>query len=279
MPPLRPLLKWAGAKTKLVPHIRALVPDGCGRLVEPFAGSAAVALNLGFRENLLADSNPDVVAVYQALRRAPRRFVADCRALFRPEYNDRIAFNERREEFNRCRDRYRRACLFIYLNRHGYNGLCRYNSRGGFNVPFGRYPRPYFPEDECATMREFLRRAEVRCADFRAILREAGAGDFVYCDPPYSPLTRTASFTAYARAGFSHDDQVDLVGACREAAARGAYVVMSNHDTPITRELYAAADRIVALQVPRMISCVPTNRGKASELLVVYAPVRVAVGQ
>jgi len=272
-------LKWAGAKTKLVPFIRALVPGDATRLVEPFFGSGAVALNLGFRRNLVADANPDVIAVYDSLAAHPARYVRECRELFGPKGNSRNTFDRLRNEFNASRDRYRRACLFVYLNRHCYNGLCRYNKKGGFNVPFGRYVRPHFPAAEFAAFRSFLKRAETCCSDFRPIICQAGRGDFVYCDPPYSPLSLTANFTGYARGGFSHQDQTELVRACRDAAARGAFVVISNHDTAVTRELYAGADRLVELQVSRMISCDGANRNRAAELLAVYAPVPIAFAQ
>lgn len=279
MPPLRPILKWAGAKTKLVPHIRALLPPTATRLIEPFVGSAAVALNLGLPKNLLADANPDVVAVYDCLAEHPVRFVRDCRELFASRNNTAESFNRLRAEFNASRDRYRRACLFIYLNRYGYNGLCRYNQSGGFNVPFGRYTAPYFPEKEFAQFRVFLRRAETVCADFREVIANAKAGDFVYCDPPYSPVSETANFTGYARGGFSHTDQLDLVVSCRAAIQRGAFVVISNHDTKVTRELYADATQLIELQVSRLISCDGANRAKAAELLVVYSPNAVAIAQ
>lgn len=279
VPLQRPILKWAGAKTKLVQRIQPLVPPTAARLVEPFAGSAAVALNLGFGRNLIADANPDIVAVYDSLAKRPWRYIRDCRELFTEANNTADAFNRLRDEFNASRDRYRRACIFIYLNRHGYNGLCRYNQSGGFNVPFGRYTKPYFPEAELVQFRKFLRRAEVHCADFREIIGQASRGDFVYCDPPYSPMSETANFTGYARGGFGHQDQLDLVAACRAAAARGACVVLSNHDTPVTRTLYADADRVIPLQVSRLISCDGENRNKAAELLVVYAGAAIAVGQ
>jgi DNA adenine methylase len=276
VPLLRPILKWAGAKTKLVPAIQCLLPPNRSRLVEPFIGSGAVALNLDFADNLLADANPDVVSVYEALSKTPTRFVRDCRAMFAPKYNTASAFNELREEFNASRGRYRRACIFIYLNRHGYNGLCRYNRSGGFNVPFGRYDAPYFPEKEFASFRSLLARSTVKCADFRGIIAEAGEGDVVYCDPPYSPISETANFTSYATGGFFHQDQLDLVQSCRDAANRGAFVVLSNHDTVVTRSLYRQADRLVELQVSRVISCDSANRKKVAELLIVYEPSRAA---
>ena len=260
-----------------MPHILALVPPTSRRLVEPFLGSAAVALNLGFEENILADSNADVVGLYQSLAADPENFVRECRRLFSSATNTETAFYRIRDEFNGTRDVFRRACLFVYLNRHGYNGLCRYNSKGGFNVPFGKYDAPYFPSEEFAHMTDLLAKAELRCADFRMVIADASRGDFVYCDPPYSPVSVTANFTSYAKGGFTHADQVDLVAACQAAAERGATVVVSNHDTPVTRELYANASHLVELQVSRLISCDGANRTKASELLVVFSDAPLAM--
>lgn len=277
--PLRPVLKWAGAKRKLVSHISPWAPPTARRLIEPFLGSAAVALNLGFAQNLLADSNPDVIGLYRCLGEDAVRFENECRQLFVPANNNAEAYYRLREEFNATTEAWRRSVLFVYLNRHGYNGLCRYNNKGRFNVPFGRYDAPRFPAEEFAQMAGLLARSELRCEDFKTVMREAGAGDFVYCDPPYSPASDTANFTSYAKGGFSHADQLDLVAAAVEAAARGAVVAISNHDTPVTRALYEGATHTIELRVPRLISCDGGSRHRAAELLVVYAaePVMVAL--
>jgi DNA adenine methylase len=268
----RPFLKWAGGKTKLVPAIGAVVPVTARRLVEPFVGSGAVALNLGLPENLLADTNADLIGVYARLRDAPEAFIAECAGLFTPEGNSAAVYYQRREEFNATADPARRAALFVYLNRHGYNGLCRYNARGGFNVPFGRYRAPYFPRDELHAFHALLRRSTLVHADFRAVLTQAGAGDFVYCDPPYVPASATANFTAYARTAFGPAEQQELAAGCEAARRRGAIVALSNHDTLETRALYAGADECHELLVRRQISCHGANRTKARELLVVYRP-------
>lgn len=268
----RPFLKWAGGKTKLVSAIGAVVPRTACRLVEPFVGSGAVALNLGLPENLLADTNADLIGVYGRLRDAPEAFIAECAALFTPEANSAAVYYQRREEFNALADPARRAALFVYLNRHGYNGLCRYNASGGFNVPFGRYRAPYFPRDELLAFNVLLRRSTLVQADFRAVLAQAGPGDFVYCDPPYVPASATANFTAYARTAFGPAEQEALAAGCDAARRRGALVALSNHDTPVTRALYAGADECHELLVARRISCHGANRTKARELLVVYRP-------
>ncbi|MBL9202475.1 MAG: Dam family site-specific DNA-(adenine-N6)-methyltransferase [Opitutaceae bacterium] len=268
----RPFLKWAGGKTKLVSAIATTVPVTARRLVEPFVGSGAVALNLSLPENLLADTNADLVAAYTRLRDAPEEFIAECAGLFTPEANSPAVYYQRREEFNALADPARRAALFIYLNRHGYNGLCRYNARGGFNVPFGRYRAPYFPRDEMRAFHSLLRRSTLVHADFRDVLAQAGPGDFVYCDPPYVPASPTANFTAYARSAFGPAEQEALAACCAAARQRGAVVALSNHDTPQTRALYAADDECHELLVRRQISCQGANRTKARELLVVYRP-------
>lgn len=268
----RPFLKWAGGKTRLVPAIGAVVPLTAKRLVEPFVGSGAVALNLGMPANLLADTNADLIAVYQRLRDAPEIFIAECAGLFSPEANSATVYYQRRDEFNATSDPARRAPLFVYLNRHGYNGLCRYNASGGFNVPFGRYAAPRLPAEEMRAFHSLLQRCTLLHADFRAVLAQAGPGDFVYCDPPYVPASATANFTAYARTAFGPSEQRELAACCDAARQRGAIVALSNHDTPETRALYAGADECHELLVARRISCNGANRAKARELLVVYRP-------
>ncbi len=272
----RPFLKWAGAKTKLVAAIRDAAPARASRLIEPFVGSGALALNLGCTANLLADSNRDLIDVYAELKRGGEQFIDQCAVLFTNKNNCADAFYTLREEFNATRNRRRKATLFVYLNRHDYNGLCRYNASGGFNVPFGRHSAPGFPREEMRVFHAFLQRCELRHADFRDVLAEASAGDFVYCDPPYVPVSATAHFTAYAKAGFGPQDQRDLAECCAAARRRGATVVVSNHDTSETRALYADADECRELLVARRISCNSARRDKARELLVIYRPARAA---
>jgi DNA adenine methylase len=265
----RPFLKWAGAKTKLVSIIRSYVPKHSTRLIEPFVGSGAVGLNLGFQRNVIADSNADLISLYRLLKRDGETFVDECEMLFCERKNHREQFYVLREEFNSTEDRRRKAALFVYLNRHVYNGLCRYNSRGEFNVPFGRYTSPHFPRAKMIAFSAFLRRCRIEHSDFRKVMAEAGKNDFVYCDPPYAPASATANFTAYAKTGFGPNEQKDLAECCRAARDRGAFVLLSNHDTPETRKLYRGA-QTRRLLVARRISCDGANRGHAKELLAIY---------
>lgn len=269
----RPFLKWAGGKTRLADEIRAHVAPDARRLIEPFVGSGAVALNLGFDSALLGDTNADLISLFQIVCRSPRRFTAACAREFTPATNTATAYAQRRAEFSATRDPLRQAVLFFYLNRHGYNGLCRYNRRGHFNVPFGRHARPYFPRTELRHFARTLQRASFVRADFRVLMAQAGEGDFVYCDPPYAPPAgRARSFNTYAAGGFSAQDQRDLADAARAAATRGACVVISNHDSPFTRALYGDATEIRRVTMPRAISRRADQRKPAHELLAVYAP-------
>ena len=196
----KPFLKWAGGKAKLVPFIQEHFPSPLRRrLIEPFAGSAALSLALEFDAYLLNDTNPDLIGLFQILKQDKQSFIDYARSFFMAEYNQEQRFYELREQFNHSENAMERSVLFVYLNRHAFNGLCRYNSKGTFNVPFGRYKAPYFPESEMQTFIAKSDRFELLCGDFQVALNRAGDDDIVYCDPPYIPLSETASFTAYAK--------------------------------------------------------------------------------
>ncbi|MBY6064581.1 Dam family site-specific DNA-(adenine-N6)-methyltransferase [Pseudidiomarina sediminum] len=267
----RAFLKWAGGKYNLVEPITALLPEG-NKLIEPFVGAGSVFLNTDYDQYVLNDVNPDLIALFKIIKRRPQTFINDARKLFHPRNNSSDAYYHLREVFNRSDDPYQRALLFLYLNRHGYNGLCRYNRSGRFNVPFGQYGKPYFPQAEIEVFAEKAQRATFTCMSFEKVFRRARKGDVVYCDPPYAPLTATANFTSYATAGFSLDQQHELARRAAHAAhKRGIPVLISNHDTDLTRLLYADAD-LQSLQVARFISPKADGRTKVAELLALYAP-------
>lgn len=234
----RPFLKCAGGKYSLLPELDRLIPAG-KRLIEPFVGGGSVFLNSDKHERfLLADVNADLINLYQMLAVVPDSVIYEAMKAFR-HLNDAENYTEIREAFNAQRlDAVERAAAFLYLNRHCFNGLIRYNLDGFFNVGFGKYKAPYFPEEE---IRAFKRKAHACVfmnAGFRRTLALAGDGDVVYCDPPYEPLPGTAGFTNYAAGGFSWDSQVELAESCVAAHQRGAKVVISNSTAPRVIELY-----------------------------------------
>ena len=267
---VRPFLKWPGGKYRLVDRIRSALGPG-QRLIEPFAGSGAVFLNSPYKRFVVADSNLDLIDLYSRLVQDGNALIEASRELFRPETNVSTRYYALREEFNHTRHSRRRAALFLYLNRHCYNGLCRYNGSGGFNSPFGRYRQPRFPELE---MRGFVikaKNARFMHAGFEESMALARRGDVVYCDPPYTPLSRTAHFTDYHTGGFGWQDQERLANLAHKLARRGIQVVVSNHDTAAMRDLYTGLGaRIESFTVRRTISCNARRRNRVGELLAIF---------
>ncbi|BDM65914.1 site-specific DNA-methyltransferase (adenine-specific) [Shewanella sp. NFH-SH190041] len=240
------------------------------RLVEPFVGAGSVFLNTEYDEYLLCDINQDLIDLYNIVKRQPETYIQAAKALFVDRMNNKEAYYDARKHFNSSCDPFLRAIYFLYLNRHGFNGLCRYNQKGEFNVPFGSYKKPYFPEKEIRIFAEKAQRAEFRCISYEQAFELVTDGDVIYCDPPYAPLSTTASFTTYVGAGFSLDDQALLARYSRHTALeRGIPVLISNHDIPLTRELYHGA-RLESIQVQRNISQKGSARTKVDELMALY---------
>ena len=265
----RAFLKWAGGKYALVEHINALLPKG-NKLIEPFVGAGSVFLNTEYSKYLLNDINPDLIALYQLLKQHPKDLIADCKTLFCTHNNQENQYYGLREEFNSAQDPWQRSILFVYLNRHGYNGLCRYSSKGRFNVPFGRYKKPYFPEDEMWFFAEKSRSATFTCLPFEKAFSRARKGNIIYCDPPYLPLSQSASFTTYSKHGFDTQSQEQLSRIAKHTADnRKIPVLLSNHDTPDTRALYKDAE-LMSFEVKRTISQKGESRKPVKEVLALF---------
>ena len=266
----RAFLKWAGGKYPLLDDIKRHLPQGeC--LIEPFVGAGSVFLNTDFSRYILADINSDLISLYNIVKTRTDEYVQASRELFMPETNQAEVYYRFREEFNASEDPFRRAVLFLYLNRFGYNGLCRYNLRGEFNVPFGRYKKPYFPEAELYHFAEKAQNAEFYCLSYEECMDRADSNSVVYCDPPYAPLSATANFTAYHTNSFSPKEQAHLAEMAEKLVSKQIPVLISNHDTPDTREWYRAAKHF-QVKVRRSISSNGGTRKKVNELLALYKP-------
>jgi len=262
----RAFLKWAGGKFALTEQINQRLPQG-KRLIEPFVGAGSVFLNSDFDEYLLNDINPDLIEMYNIIKRKPKQFIADAKHYFQDRYNNDTAFYQLRDEFNNSSDLYQRALLFLYMNRHCYNGLCRYNKKGVFNVPFGRYKKPYFPEKELLFFAQKAKKATFTCKPYQKLFQYLRDDDVLYCDPPYVPLSKSASFTSYASDGFTLEDQANLAELAKQSKCS---VLLSNHDTILTQELYrdALCDKV---QVSRSISSNTAARQSVGELFALFA--------
>ena len=267
----RPFLKWPGGKYRLIKRIKDELADG-RRLIEPFTGSAAVFLNTDYPRYLLADTNPDLINLYRQLTSEGKSFIKYYRTFFTPLNNDKKIYYQFRLEFHQISNVRRKSAIFLYLNRHCYNGLVRYNSRGEFNTPFGTHKSPYFPAREMEQFLLLADKAEFLHTNFQDCMSQAKKGDIVYCDPPYTPLSSTACFTDYHTGGFGWQDQLQLVTIATKLAKRGVQVVISNHDTRLIRDLYKDAGACIkSFEVQRMISADAANRTRVGELIAVFA--------
>ena len=276
MPRIRaadPIVKWPGGKSRLLPELLARLPATWNRYYEPFAGGAALFFRLAPREAVLGDLNAELIVTYRGLaERLPgvSRHLATYRDAHSPAhyYATRTRWNTERTSW----DPSKTAATFIYLNKTCFNGLWRVNRAGEFNVPLGRYTNPpiYAPEALRAA-RAVLVRAELRAGDYRATVADARRGDLVYFDPPYHPVSATASFTSYTPGAFGADDQRALADTARRLVARGCHVVLSNSDTPFIRSLYGDF-RIDAVRCSRSINSVGDRRGAVDELIIIGEP-------
>jgi DNA adenine methylase len=267
-PPTKPFLKWPGGKRRVLSRIAEVLPPG-RRLIEPFAGSAAVSLGIDYPRYVLADANAPLINLYRQITSEGDTFIRYCRRFFKDANNCAEVYYQYRDRYNKTDNPRLQAALLVWINRHTYNGLYRVNAQGRFNAPFGRYTQPYFPETELRAFALRSKRMTFRAQDYRTTLTSLTLGDVVYCDPPYVPLSATAYFTDYAAGGFTVEDQVELAVQARRLAEQGIPVVISNHDTAEIRRLYRGA-KITGFQVRRSISQDVTNRGTAGELLALF---------
>lgn len=265
---MKPFLKWAGGKFRVIPKIQYVLPKG-KRLVEPFVGSGAVFMNTEYEHYLLGDSNPDLINLFLQLQKEGESFIDFAASFFSAETTTEDSFYSLREQFNSTDDIRHKSALFVYLNKHCFNGLCRYNSKGGFNVPYGKRTEPSFPRDEMLAFLEKAKRAEFVISDFVSTMEQAEIGDVVYCDPPYAPLVQKSNFTSYSVGNFGMIEQLKLVEMALELQSRGIPVVISNHNTEFTQEAYQKAE-LHEFDVQRNIAADGANRIKAKELLAVF---------
>jgi DNA adenine methylase len=271
---IAPILKWAGGKRQLRYELTRRLPDRWGTYFEPFIGGGALLVelaNLGRLDRaVIGDKNPELVNLYRVVKRDPEGLF---RALSDEKFrNDKESFRQIKTEFNALIGTKKRpvdrAALLVYLNKHSYNGLWRVNLKGHYNVPFGKYTRLNLPSEQ--SLLKFscmLERVTLLHADFEQIIRTAKRGDFVYFDPPYHPLSKTARFTDYTTGGFSFEDQKRLAGVFRRLSNRDICLMLSNSSTPEIKDLYDGFS-INTVPAKRFINCNGHKRSGASELII-----------
>ncbi len=274
----RPFIKWPGSKYKLLNMILSKLPKG-KLLIEPFVGSGAVFLNTNYEHYILSDINYDVINLYKSLQQYGKEFITFCKQFFIIKNNSADKYYKFREQFNNMSKDTgkleKRAALFMYLNRHGYNGLCRFNKNLKFNVPFGRYKTLNFPEEAMQLFYLKSQRAEFLVKDFQETLMlnlNNNQETVIYCDPPYVPLSNTANFVGYWSGGFSLNNQQLLAELAVKLSNNKIPVLISNHFSLLTKKIYKYATELTTFKIRRMISCNPESRNYVTEVLALYLP-------
>ena len=272
-----PFVKWAGGKARLLPQLTPYFPERFGRYIEPFVGGGAVFFYLCSHGRLadggsvLIDSLEELINCYRTVQDCVEELIVELqRHELRKgdkEYYYAVRAWDRTPGYAQ-RDEIERAARFIFLNRTCYNGLYRVNKSGRFNVPFGRHRNPTIcPADNLRAVSHALQGVALLAGDFTHCLETAAAGDFIYLDPPYDPLSDTANFTSYTSDDFGEGDQRRLAELFRELDRRGCQVLLSNSSTDFIREIYEGYEQ-AEVQAIRAINSKGSARGPIPELLV-----------
>lgn len=263
----RPFVKWAGGKRQLLSILTQSSPNSFNRYFEPFIGGGAFLFSQLPERATIADVNPELINCYQVIRDDVEALI---RSLKLHKNNEKHFYEVRAKDIKKLTP-VQRASRFIYLNKTCFNGLYRENRNGQFNTPFGRYDNPKIVDKEnLIAINAYLNNAdiEINCGSYQSILNEAQAGDFVYFDPPYVPLTKTANFAGYVKDGFGINDQIELSKVYSQLSKKGVMVMLSNSNTDVIHDLYKSF-KIKTIHATRSINCKGGSRGKeANEVLV-----------
>lgn len=266
----QPFLKWAGGKRQLLPEIRKYVPKQYETYYEPFVGAGAVLFDLQPKKAVINDINVELVNTYHVIREHVDELVETLsKHKNDKDYYYRIRNLDRTAEFHQL-SMIERSARMIYLNKTCFNGLYRVNRQGQFNVPYGKYKNPNIVNEEVLrAVHHYLTNNDITIlnVDFVQAVETAKAGDFIYFDPPYDPVSETASFTSYSLGGFDRDDQLRLRDLFIELHERGCYVLLSNSATEFIQDIYADF-HVELVSASRAINSVASKRGKIAEVLV-----------
>lgn len=271
----KPFLKWVGGKGQLLKQFQDIYPSKYGTFYEPFVGGGAVFFNLRPKKAHINDTNKTLINAYIHIRDDAERVIHDL-SLIDKKYKALQTEELRKEFFYSMRERFNsvgvneneKTSLLIFLNRTCFNGLYRENSKGGFNVPFGKYKNPRILDTEnLLTVSLALKKTKITCLSFESSVAEAKPGDFIYFDPPYHPINSTSNFTSYNKDDFSSVDQKKLRDCFKQLSDKGCLVMLSNSDTELIHELYKGFN-IRTVHAGRAINSKASKRGKIKEVVV-----------
>lgn len=275
----KPFLKWVGGKGQLLVQFENLLPKQYNSYFEPFIGGGAVFFSLSPKKASINDINKTLVQTYIHIKEDVEKLITSLKKLEK-EFLSKEP-EQRKEYYYALREKYNslpaedfnKTLYFLFFNKTAFNGVYRENSKGGFNVPMGSYTNPKIVDEEnIREVSKVLSNTKITSGSFVDAVKNAKAGDFVYFDPPYHPLSETSSFTSYSKDSFTKEDQIKLRDLFVELDKKGVYVMLSNSSAPFIKEIYSAYKQI-PVYATRMINSKSDKRGKISEVVIVnYQP-------
>jgi len=281
---LKPFLKWVGGKRQLIPEIEKYIPKKYSTYYEPFLGAGALFFHLSPKKAVVNDLNEELILTYNSIKNCLDELLKELKI---HHINNSKEYFYKVRNWDRDKDFYllpnhKRAARLIYMNKVVFNGLYRVNSKGFFNVPYGKYKNPNINNEELLRdISKYLNKSEIKLVstDYKEAVKSVKKGDLIYFDPPYDPLKKTSAFTSYQKDGFNRDNQIELKKCADELVERGAKVILSNSNTDFIYDLYSNKNENAISQISlydihfvyasRHINSKHDGRGKIKELLIV----------
>jgi DNA adenine methylase len=266
---VKPFVKWVGGKRQLLKQFseKGLYPKKFKTYHEPFVGGGAVFFELNPEKAVLSDLNSELVTTYKVIKKDVESLI---KSLKKHKHTKEYFLKIRTKDVSKLSD-IEIASRFIYLNRTAFNGMYRVNKKGIYNVPFGKYKNPLIcDEANLRQVSKVLKKVSIKNQDYMKILDCANKGDFVYFDPPYYPVSKTASFTSYTADSFLEKEQEELRDTFEKLHKKGCYVMLSNSDTDFIKKIYSKIKgiKIHKIQANRAINSNGNGRGKITELVI-----------
>ena len=266
---IKPFIKWVGGKRQLLNQILPYIPKDFYRYYEPFIGGGALLFELQPKVAIINDINPELVNVYEVVKNNPQELITTLSYFDHSKsFYEGLRLWDRDPDYLVKYSEVERAARFIYINKCGFNGLWRVNSKGQCNVPFGKNNNPdYVQENTIRECHQYLQKVLITQGDFVNCAMSASKGDFIYFDPPYHPISDTSNFTGYSKESFTIDDQIRLKKLMNDLTRRGVKIMASNSFSPFALELFKDYNQYV-LSAKRSINSDSAKRGAISELLI-----------
>ena len=271
----KPFLKWVGGKSKLVPLLKERFPSEYNDYYEPFLGGGALFFTMNDKRAHVNDMNEVLIQAYINIQMNVELLVKKLNSI-QSEYMSltgleakKVYFLEKRTEYNSLKNNdFSKTAYLIFLNKTCFNGMYRENSKGGYNVPFGKQEKPNIcDESNLQSVSKALQHTTISNGSYLSAIKNAKMGDFIYLDPPYHPINSTSSFTAYQAGGFTAEDQEKLRDTFVDLSERGCKVMVSNSNASLIKELYKKYNTY-EIQAARSINSAASGRGKITELII-----------